>query len=123
MPSDRVAQCFADIVAAVDLIQTWVNQAGGAEQAVLQNPLVRSAIERQLLIVSEAAIRLNKLGAAAACANAPAIDWQGIRGIGNFIRHQYDDMDTAILTDVVTNRLADLRLHAERALAALQSGK
>lgn len=117
MPSDRVARCFLDIVAATDLIRSWVEKSGGAEEAIVNNPLVRSAIERQLLIISEAAIRVDKLDATAAFALAPEIDWQGIRGIGNFIRHRYDDLDTGILIEVVTHRLVDLRIAAERALA------
>ena len=121
MASDRVARCFADIVAAVDLIRTWVARAGDDEKAILEDALLRSAIERQLLVICEAAIRLDKLDAAAAAALAPGIDWPGIRGIGNFIRHKYDDLDTAILVDVVTNRLAGLRSAAEHALAARQT--
>jgi hypothetical protein len=56
MLSERVAQCFADIVTTVDLIQTWVERAGGAEKGILQDPLLRSTIERQLLVISEVAI-------------------------------------------------------------------
>ena len=37
------------------------------------------------------------------------MDWPGIRGIGNFIRHKYDDLDASILVDVVRNRLIGLR--------------
>jgi uncharacterized protein with HEPN domain len=59
MPSERIAKCFADIVAAVDLIQAWVDQAGGVESAIYGDALVRSAIERQLLVISEAAVRLD----------------------------------------------------------------
>ena len=120
MRSDGVAQCFADIVAAVDLIRKWTDEAGDAEQAILHDTLVRSAIERQLLIISEAATRLDKLDATVAPALAPNIDWQGIRGIGNFIRHRYDDLDTAILIDVVMNRITDLRTAAGRALADME---
>jgi uncharacterized protein with HEPN domain len=121
MPSDRVARCFTDIIAAIDLIQIWVSEAGGAEHAILRDPLVRSAIERQLLIISEAAIRMDKLDAAVPAVLAPEIDWQGIRGIGNFLRHRYDDLDSAILVDVVRDRLATLRAAAERAVTARQA--
>lgn len=119
MPSERARRCFADIIGAIDLIQTWVRQAGGAENAVYHNVLFRSGIERQLLIISEAAIRLDKLDAALASHLAPEIDWPGIRGIGNFIRHKYDDLDTAIVVDVLANRLDELRSAAAKAIVAL----
>jgi uncharacterized protein with HEPN domain len=116
MPSERARQSFADKIAAIDLILEWIEQAGGTDDAVLRNPLIRSAIERQMLVISEAAIRLDKLDPAVAPDLAPDIDWPGIRGIGNFIRHKYDDLDTAILLDVISNRLASLRDAANRAI-------
>jgi uncharacterized protein with HEPN domain len=119
MPSERVAKCFADIIAAVDLIKTWIDQAGGIEEAIERNVLVRNAIERQLLVISEAAIRLNKLDPSGAY--APEIDWPGIRGIGNFIRHRYDDLDADIFVDVLGNRLDELRAAAQRVLADLSN--
>ena len=93
MPSERARQCFADIIAAIDLIFEWIEQAGGTDEAILRDPLMRSAIERQMLVISEAAIRIEKLDPAVAPGLAPEIDWPGIRGIGNFIRHKYDDID------------------------------
>lgn len=117
MPSDRVRGCFADMKKAVDLIVAWAGQAGGAEQAI-RDTLVRSGIERQLLVISEAAIRLDKLDPAIAPNLAPEIDWPGVRGIGNFIRHKYDELDTQIIVDVLANRLGALKAAAERILAA-----
>jgi len=104
------------MVAAIDLILEWIDQAGGTDMAVLRDPLVRSAIERQMLVISEAPIRLDKLDPAVAPGFAPDIDWPGIRGIGNFIRHKYDNIDVSILLDVISNRLASLRAAAIRAI-------
>ena len=117
MPSKRVAGCFGDIVTAADLILRWVEEAGGVEAAVNRNVLVRSAIERQLLVISEAAIRLQKLSPDAMDTFAPEIDWPGIRGLGNFIRHKYDDLDAKVIADVLRHRLGGLRDGAKRALA------
>jgi len=44
----------------------------------------------------------------------------GIRGIGNFIRHKYDDLDTAIIVDVIEHRLEALRIACAAALAQIQ---
>lgn len=41
-----------------------------------------------------------------------------MRGIGNFIRHKYDELDTQIIVDVLANRLGALKAAAERILAA-----
>jgi uncharacterized protein with HEPN domain len=119
MPSERIAKCFRDALDAIVLIETWVQEAGGADQALFHDIKARSAIERQLMVISEAAIRLDKLDPTAAARLAPDIDWPGIRGIGNFIRHKYDDLDTSILVDVLRNRLGDLRKSCVAALESL----
>jgi uncharacterized protein with HEPN domain len=119
MPSERIAKCFSDALTAITLIKTWVDEAGGADHAIFHDLKARSAIERQLLVISEAAIRLDKLDPAVAARLAPNIDWPGIRGIGNFIRHKYDDLDTTIVVDVIHNRLDELKGACERALQEL----
>lgn len=98
-----------------------MQEAGSAEYAIFHDVKVRSAIERQLMIISEAAIRLEKIEPAAGSRLAPNIDWAGIRGIGNFIRHKYDDLDTSILVDVIGGRLAELRTACQAALARVAS--
>jgi len=119
MHSERILACFTDIIVAIDLIKRWIAEAGGIDQAIHHNVLVRSGIERQLLVISEAAIRLHKLDSAAAPALAPQVDWAGIRGIGNFIRHKYDDLDARIIVDVLQNRLDGLRAAADAAQSKL----
>jgi len=121
MPSNRARQCFADMRGAIALIREWITEAGGIEQAVFHKKVFRNAIERQLLLLSEAAIRLDKLDAAAAPRLAPSIDWPGIRGIGNFIRHKYDDLDSQIIEDVLTGRLDELDTACTAAIAALDA--
>ena len=48
-----------------------------------------AAVERKLLIISEAAIRAGT-HAEALC---PGHAWHNIRGIGNWLRHKYDRID------------------------------
>ena len=45
-----------------------------------------AAVERKLLLISEAAVRLGEQGPAL----CPGLPWENIRGIGNWLRHQYD---------------------------------
>ena len=119
MPSDRLTRCFDDMLTAADLIKKWIGQAGGVDAAIYHDLLSRSAIERQLLVISEAAIRLHKTDPAAGPTLAPDVDWPGIRGIGNFIRHKYDDLDASVLADVLSNRLDPLRIAVDSALEQL----
>jgi len=119
MPFERIARCFRDVLDAISLIETWVEDSGGADQAISQDVKTRSAIERQL--ISEAAIRLDELDPTAAPRLAPTVDWAGIRGIGNFIRHKYDDLDTSILVDVVRNRLTGFRNACAHAIETLDA--
>ena len=119
-PSERIAKCFRDVLDAISLIEAWVKASGGADQAICHEIKTRSAIERQLLVISEAAIRVDRLDPTAAPRLAPGVDWPGIRGIGNFIRHKYDDLDASILVDVVRNRLIGLRDACVRAVETLE---
>ena len=119
MLSERMQKCFEDIRSAIALIRAWVAEAGGPEKATVHDTLVRSGIELKLLTISEAAIRLHKLDPDAAPRLAPSIDWAGIRGIGNFIRHKYDDLDTQVIIDVLAGRLDELDAAAETAIRTL----
>ena len=69
-PSERIAKCFRDVLDAISLIEAWVEASGGADQAICHDIKTRSAIERQLLVISEAAIRLDRLD------RPRLVDWQ-----------------------------------------------
>jgi uncharacterized protein with HEPN domain len=116
-PSERIAKCFRDVLDAISLIETWVEASGGTGQAICHDIKTRSAIERQLLVISEGS---NPADPTAARRLAPGVDWAGIRGIGNFVRHKYDDLDASILVDVVRNRLIGLRDVCVRAVDTLE---
>lgn len=82
MPSKRAAKWFGDIAGACTRALEWSANAGGPD-AALRDEVLRSAIERQLLIISEAAIRLNRHDQGLAEALAPEVDWPNVRGIGS----------------------------------------
>lgn len=119
MPSERAAKWFGDIAAAAELAQQWSVAAGGVD-AAMADALVRSAIERQLLVISEAAIRLDQHDNGLAEQLAPEIDWAGVRGIGNVLRHRYDDIDFETVASAVRERLDPLRAAALRAVGVLR---
>jgi uncharacterized protein with HEPN domain len=64
-----------------------------------------AAVERKLLVISEAAIRLGE-HAQTLC---PGLPWNNIRGIGNWLRHQYDRVDVDTVWNTVTEDLPSLR--------------
>jgi uncharacterized protein with HEPN domain len=117
MLSERAARCFRDILSAIDLIDAWVAKAGGREQ-VFADAQLRSAVERQLMLISEAAIRLHRWDPEALDLWGPSIDWAGVRGMGNVLRHRYDDLDVTVIVGVVEHGLAPLR---QVCVAALSS--
>lgn len=120
MRSKRAEECFGDIIAAIDLIQTWVSDAGGVDAAVHRNVLTRSAIERQMLVISEAAIRLDTIESGCAEAFAPNIDWAGVRAIDDFIRRKYDEFDVTVISETISNHLDHLKKASQTAIKAIE---
>jgi uncharacterized protein with HEPN domain len=71
-----------------------------------------AAVERKLLLISEAAVRLGE-EAERLC---PGLPWRNIRGIGNWLRHQYDRVDVETVWNTVVDDLPPLRAGVLRAL-------
>lgn len=63
-----------------------------------------------MLIVSESAAKLR----GQVDILEPGIDWDAIRGVGNFIRHNYDGVDDDIIRQVLLDELHDLAAACER---------
>jgi len=78
--------------------------------------LVRSAVERQLQIITEAAFRLGD----EAVTLCPTVDWRGVRGLGNFLRHEYDEIDDEAIWMALHDQLPHLKAAAQDALARLR---
>lgn len=114
MPSSDPALRLRDILISIERIDKIVSAAGSLDEAVALEAIFRDALERRLLIISEAAV---KLGPDIETL-APEIDWRGVRGIGNVLRHGYDQVDADTLALVVTRELPALRAACIRLLAA-----
>jgi len=71
-----------------------------------------AAVERKLQIISEAAIRLGDQ----AVVLCPGLPWHNIRGIGNWLRHQYDRVDIETVWNTVSGDLPPLKAAVVRAL-------
>jgi uncharacterized protein with HEPN domain len=78
-----------------------------------EDPKTIAAVERKLLVISEAAIRLGEQ-AATLCPGPP---WHKIRGTGNWLRHQYDRVDVETVWRTVIEDLPTLKTAVANALA------
>jgi uncharacterized protein with HEPN domain len=77
LPFEDVRLLLGDILDAISSIHRFVH--GMDSKAFAEDERTQAAVERKLLIISEAAIRL-KDAAETIC---PELPWRDIRGIGN----------------------------------------
>jgi uncharacterized protein with HEPN domain len=110
----RVADCLEDILDNISRIDGYT--AGVDRAALEQDGIRRDAVERCLERICEAAHRLGDR-ASALMPNQP---WEDIRGMGNRLRHAYDQIDLAIVWNVVAERLPRLKADAAQALERLE---
>jgi uncharacterized protein with HEPN domain len=99
-----------DISEAIDAITAFTN--GMDFKAFREDARTVAAVERKLLVISEAAVRLG----ADAEVLCPGLPWHNIRGIGNWLRHQYDRVDVETVWNTVSDDLPPLRGAAFKAL-------
>jgi uncharacterized protein with HEPN domain len=76
------------------------------------DPKTVAAVERKLQVISEAAIRLGDQ-AEVLC---PGLPWRDIRGIGNWLRHQYEHVDVYSIWRTVLDDLPALEKAVKQAL-------
>lgn len=82
-------------------------------QALHDDWLLRSALERGFEIISEASRHLDP----SLTQQFPDIPWRRVADIGNWLRHAYERVDTALLLAVVTDHFPALRTAVAAMLA------
>ena len=113
MPFKDPSIPLTDIQEAISSIQDFTS--GLDFEDFRQDQKTVAAVERKLQVISEAAIRLGE-GAEQLC---PGIAWRNIRGLGNWLRHQYDRIDLETLWLTLTADLPPLLLSVEDAISRL----
>jgi uncharacterized protein with HEPN domain len=77
-----------------------------------EDGMVLDATAKRIEEIGEIAKRIS----AGTIAAMPEVDWRGVRGIREILAHDYADVDAAVLVDVVSSALPELRAAAERVL-------
>lgn len=110
MPFEDPKSHLRDILESIRFIEEFVR--GMDRDSFLSDLKTEAAVERKLLIISEAAIRL-KDEAETLC---PGVPWRDVRGIGNWLRHQYDRVDIEMVWDTIQQDLPLLKAAIEEVL-------
>ena len=110
MPFREPTLSLRDILDGIDTIVQFVR--GMDLEAFREDPKTVAAVERKLLLFSEAAMRLGE-DAERLC---PGLPWHNIRGIGNWLRHRYDRVDVETVWNTVIDDLPPLRFGVLRTL-------
>jgi uncharacterized protein with HEPN domain len=91
----RTLGCLLDIKGACEEILAFV---GGNPDVILSDRLTALAVERLLLVVGEALVRIRGLEASV-LDSIP--DWEAVIGMRNAIVHGYDVIDAARVRDAI----------------------
>jgi uncharacterized protein with HEPN domain len=110
LPFEDAQSQLRDIRESIRLIEEFVS--GIDLEAFRADSKTRAAVERKMLIISEAAIRLKDV-AEVLC---PGVPWREIRGIGNWLRHQYDRVDVETIWNTIQDDLPPLKAAVDKAL-------
>lgn len=103
MPSRDNERHLRDILEGIDLIESFTT--GMDLDAYRADVLRRSAVERQMQIITEAAKRLGD-DAYTLCPNE---DWKGFCRMGDILRHGYHKVDDEIVWNTVNDELPPMR--------------
>jgi uncharacterized protein with HEPN domain len=110
LPFSDYIQPLQDILENIKRIERFLDNKGPRDVAGDDRTLF--ACQYALLIISEAAKRLGSQ-AEVLCPGQP---WRDIRGIGNHLRHAYDDLDAMLIWKVYQDDLPSLKIAVSDAL-------
>ena len=106
---------FQDIIDNIDRIEEYLKHLKPGE-ILEENALVLDAVERCLQRISEAARKLDRIAEEL----VPDFPWHSVRGIGNHLRHDYDNLNMPVINVVIETELPALRAVCLEALEKLR---
>lgn len=89
---------------------------GRERQDYLADRIAQRAVERCLEVISEASRKLPEAMKAA----RPEIPWRKVAGIGNVLRHDYDEVDAGVIWTAATVEVVPLRAAVAAMLAEIE---
>jgi uncharacterized protein with HEPN domain len=102
VPEDRDAALIYDLITAAREIEQFVTNV--EYRRFETDKMLRYAVERQLIVIGEAARRLSENFRKA----TPAIPWTAIIGLRNILAHEYGEILTERIWLVATRDLTSL---------------
>jgi uncharacterized protein with HEPN domain len=111
------AECLEDVLENIAKIESYL--VGFTREMFEDDDRTRDAAERCLERICEAVFRLGTRAGQL----MPGQPSSAIRGMGNRLRHAYDNIDTTIVWDTIHDDLPGLKADAERALVLLRTSK
>ena len=111
---NRVLLRLHDIKTSIELIGEYI-----AETDFMTNMKTRDAVERRLEVISEASRHIPD----DIKKDFPAVPWQKVAGIGNILRHDYDDVEPVLIWEVVRVELIALEQAVDSMMDRLKGSR
>src|SRR5665213_2842923 len=99
----RQAAYLLDILHSTEAIQSYIQ--GYSREDFLRDPKTQDAVLRRLLVIGEAAARLN----AETVASFETLPFRKMAGLRNRVVHDYGQIDLEIIWDTVSDHMAQVR--------------
>jgi uncharacterized protein with HEPN domain len=114
LPFREPSLSLRDVAESIGMIEEFT--AGMDLESFRKDPRTIAAVERKLAVISEAAVRLGDQ----ALVLCPGVPWHNIRGMGNWLRHQYDRVDVETIWHTVVDDLPPLKAAVVLALNSVR---
>lgn len=103
MPFRDSSTHLRDILEAIDHVESFLGATN--LESYKADVKTKSAVERQMQIITEAAARLGE----EAEIMVPGPDWKGFRGMGNILRHAYHRVDDELIWNSAKDELPSMK--------------
>ena len=110
MSFDRADSRLHHILQAIEHIREFVGEMTFEQYE--QYHLRKSAVERMFQILTEAAFTLGR-DAPTVC---PGVDWQAVRDMANFLRHDYEAVEDRVVWDAIQYDFPEVEIAVRKAV-------